>query len=117
MSLGVKRPYDQYRWRKLAKQQLSNHPLCVMCLQTGAVVPAVAVDHVKPHKNDPIIFWFGELQSLCASHHNRSKQQLETRGYVTDIGEDGWPKDKNHPVNVASRNVKIKISRGGGDII
>ena len=85
------------------------------------VVPAVAVDHVKPHKNDPVIFWFGELQSLCASHHNRSKKQLETRGYVNDIGPDGWPLDRNHPVHRVARqqnknSMRTKIIGGGGDI-
>ena len=106
MSLGVKRPYDLRRWRKLAKQQLQDHPLCCMCLQTGQVVPAVAVDHVVPHKGDPVIFWFGAVQSLCASHHNKTKRQLEQHGYYTDIGLDGWPKDSNHPVHRVAQKEK-----------
>jgi hypothetical protein len=96
--LEVKRPYDLRRWRKIAKQQLQDHPLCAMCLQLGEVVPAVIVDHVEPHKRDPIKFWLGAVQSLCSHHHGATKQQLEIRGYNTDIGVDGWPKDTKHPV-------------------
>ena len=98
MLLTVKRPYDLRRWRKIAKQQLRDHPLCTMCLQRGEVVPAAVVDHVVPHKRDSNIFWFGTLQSLCVQHHNGAKQQFEHRGYNTDIGSDGWPTDSKHPV-------------------
>jgi hypothetical protein len=35
---------------------------------------------------------------LCSHHHGAVKQQLELRGYNTDIGLDGWPKDTKHPV-------------------
>ena len=106
MSLDLKRPYDHRRWRRLSKQQLDEHPLCCMCLQSSVVEPAVAADHVQPHHGDPVLFWFGTLQSLCASHHNGTKRQLELRGYNTDIGIDGWPKDRNHPVHVVSKKCK-----------
>ena len=106
MSLDLKRPYDHRRWRRLARQQLEDHPLCCMCLVEGKIEAAIAADHVEPHKGDAILFWYGRLQSLCGSHHSGTKRQLELRGYVTDIGPDGWPKDKNHPVNVASAKEK-----------
>lgn len=74
-----------------------------MCLQRNQVVAATVADHVEPHRGDPIKFWFGELQSLCTNDHNRNKQQLETRGYINDIGNDGWPIDQNHPTNKAEK--------------
>ena len=96
--LGV-RPYDSRRWRKLARQQLRDHPLCNICLQSGQVVPATIADHIKPHEGDPTAFWLGKLQSLCLHCHNGFKQQIDNRGYATDIGIDGWPIDPNHPTN------------------
>lgn len=72
-----------------------------MCEEHGVVTLADVADHVVPHHGDEQLFWFGELQSLCYSHHNSTKQQIENKGYVNDIGVDGWPVDSNHPFNIA----------------
>jgi len=72
-----------------------------MCLRKGLVVPATVADHVIPHHGDQWGFWFGELQSLCASHHSGSKAEQEHLGYSREIGVDGWPVDKEHPANKA----------------
>ncbi|WP_247511397.1 HNH endonuclease [Bradyrhizobium sp. 157] len=68
-----------------------------MCEAKGLIAPAEVADHIMPHKGDYQLFWYGELQSLCVPCHNKSKQQLEHRGYTTDIGADGWPTDARHP--------------------
>lgn len=91
--------YGTKRWLRRRDYQLAEHPLCAMCLRRGHVVAAEVADHIEPHRGDPQKFWFGELQSLCMQDHNRNKQQIETRGYVSDIGSDGWPLDPKHPVN------------------
>jgi len=91
--------YHTKRWERRAYFQKQEHPLCKMCLEHGIVTPAVVADHVIPHHGDPPLFWFGELQSLCSSHHSGSKQQLENKGYVDDIGVDGFPVDEKHPFN------------------
>jgi 5-methylcytosine-specific restriction enzyme A len=91
--------YGLQRWRDRARLQLKQHPLCVMCLEHSVVVPASVADHVVPHHGDEQLFWFGELQSLCPSHHNSSKAQIEAKGYTTDIGVDGFPVDDRHPFN------------------
>jgi len=91
--------YGLQRWRNRARLQLKQHPLCAMCLEHGAVIPANVADHIVPHHGDEKLFWFGKLQSLCASCHSSSKQQLENKGFVNDIGIDGWPSDENHPAN------------------
>jgi hypothetical protein len=44
-------------------------------------------------------FFFGELQSLCKLHHDSAKKRAEWRGYDTQIGIDGYPVDRQHPVN------------------
>jgi 5-methylcytosine-specific restriction protein A len=89
--------YGTQRWRRRARAQLREHPLCASCLQLGKVVPATVADHIVPHRGDERLFHEGALQSLCAYHHSGTKQQREVRGYATDIGLDGYPLDPMHP--------------------
>lgn len=68
------------RWERLAAWFKRRYPLCgdrpnglapVMshCREEGRLTPAYQVDHVVPHKGDPVLFWDweGNWQSLCAS--------------------------------------------------
>jgi 5-methylcytosine-specific restriction enzyme A len=73
-------------------------PLCEWCLREGKVVAARVADHIEPHHNDPVKFWNGKLQSLCAHRHESRKKRFEHRGYDNTIGVDGWPIDPRHPV-------------------
>jgi 5-methylcytosine-specific restriction protein A len=91
--------YVLKRWLIRREQQLFKHPTCEMCEAKGLVVAAQVADHIQAHRGDYKLFWFGKLQSLCMDCHNRDKQQLETKGYTTDIGADGWPVDPRHPSN------------------
>lgn len=61
-----------------------------MCQAEGRVTAASVADHVEQHRGDPVRFWQGALQSLCAPHHDSTKQR-EERGLVQAVGEDGWP--------------------------
>jgi hypothetical protein len=70
-----------------------------MCLQDGIVNPARVADHVTPHHGEAYAFWYGPLQSLCFDHHNATKAEIERRGFVLDIGADGFPSDPAHPFN------------------
>ena len=92
--------YKTKRWQKLRLQQLLSSPLCRLCWARGIVAAATVADHVVPHGGDPVLFWGGELQSLCASCHSGTKQQAERRGYSAAIGADGWPTDPRHPINL-----------------
>lgn len=68
------RGYDS-RWQKARAGYLLAHPYCIMC---GA--PASHVDHITPHKGDDRLFWDqSNWQSLCAHHHNSTKQREERR--------------------------------------
>jgi 5-methylcytosine-specific restriction protein A len=96
--------YGTQRWRRRARAQLKQHPLCCFCLQLGRVTPATVADHIEPHRGNEQLFMHGELQSLCAHHHSGTKQQREVRGFATDIGLDGWPLDPMHPVYRQQRN-------------
>jgi 5-methylcytosine-specific restriction protein A len=83
--------YSTARWRKRREAQLSVEPLCRMCLGSEIVTAANTADHVVPHRGDPHLFWYGELQSLCASHHSRDKQLEEHGKTIVRFGPDGWP--------------------------
>lgn len=52
---------------------------------------ADTADHVVSHRGDPDLFWYGELQPLCASCHSRLKQREELRQDVVTFEADGWP--------------------------
>lgn len=73
----TRRLYWTARWRKIAKAQLDEHPLCLMCEALDAVTPATVCDHVTPHRGDVDLFWSGPFQSLCKAHHDGAKQAEE----------------------------------------
>jgi 5-methylcytosine-specific restriction protein A len=103
--------YNTKRWRKKRLLQLMAHPLCVMCAKTGRVEIATIADHVIEHKGDLNLFWYGELQSLCKLCHDSLKKQIEGKGYHTEIGNDGWPTDANHPANINDGKQPFSIPR------
>ena len=48
------------------------HPLCVQCLKEGHAVTATVVDHIRPHRGDPVLFWDEKnWQSLCKPCHDK----------------------------------------------
>jgi len=56
-----------------------------MCLAEGKVVAVRIANHIEPHHNDPIRFWNGKLQSLCARIcHESRKKFVENRGRRND---------------------------------
>lgn len=68
------RGYDT-RWDKARAEWLAHNPWCAVC---GG--KADTVDHITPHKGDPVLFWDAfNWQSLCAHHHNSTKQRRERR--------------------------------------
>jgi 5-methylcytosine-specific restriction protein A len=61
------------QWKKARAAWLAEHPLCVACEKRGVVKAATVVDHIVPHRGDPIKFWDSGNNwcSLCVSCHNR----------------------------------------------
>ena len=51
--------YNTRRWQRRAKLQLTEFPLCAMCLAREVVTPATVADHVVPHKGDHQLFYLG----------------------------------------------------------
>lgn len=70
------------QWRRVSRQYLAAHPLCVRCLSRGVYTKATVVDHIRPHRGDPALFWDqSNWQSLCKRCHDR-KTAREDRNYV-----------------------------------
>lgn len=66
-----------HQWRKAREAYLVTHP---HCNHPGCNVPASHVDHIIPHRGDDRLFWDrSNWQSLCAHHHNSTKQREERR--------------------------------------
>lgn len=65
------RGYDR-RWQQARKFYLRRHPWCVRCKAAGILTPATVVDHIKPHRGDPELFWDTKnWQPLCKSCHDK----------------------------------------------
>lgn len=99
---GSNRWYHWAAWKGINGRRLTQlraEPLCRFCKAMGRITEASVADHINPHRGDHDLFWKGELQSLCATHHNVTKQQIEERGYHSMCDENGWPLDPNHPAN------------------
>lgn len=72
------RGYDR-RWQKARRFFLKRHPWCVRCKAEGRLVPATVVDHIRPHRGDPELFWDEKnWQPLCKSCHDH-KTMTEDR--------------------------------------
>lgn len=88
--------YNTKRWHRRRRHQLKDHPFCVMCLENGVYTPGKVADHVKPHRGDEELFFNGELQTLCKTHHDSTKQRQEKSGIIVGGDESGIPVDPNH---------------------
>ncbi len=83
------------RWRKARREFLTHHPLCCYCEQESRVTPATEVDHIKPHRGDPALFWNEDnWQPLCRSHHSSTKQAEEKGQTRTGCDINGNPLGK-----------------------
>jgi 5-methylcytosine-specific restriction enzyme A len=97
------RLYHSQKWRRRAKQQLEQEPLCRPCRAVGKITAAKVADHVIPCGDDPAAFWEGELQSVCDPCH-QAKRQAERHGKTWQprlgCASDGTPIDPAHHWNV-----------------
>ena len=89
--------YNTTRWRKRRAEHLQYNPLCVMCIEEGKTRLGSIADHKTPHRGDLDLFFEGELQTLCPSHHSSVKQSMESGKTRRGSHADGSPLDPNHP--------------------
>lgn len=93
-----RRLYRTKRWLQERDRQLTEHPLCAMCLPR--VTAATVCDHVDPRDKDDLeTFFTGAKQSLCKTHHDSTKQREERRGHIIGCDDAGMPLDPNHHWN------------------
>lgn len=86
------RGYD-YQWRKESKAFLTGHPFCNIC----KTELATEVDHITPHKGNPVLFWNQDnWQGLCHSCHS-VKTAKEDGGF----GNERPPGSKKYSKNVS----------------
>lgn len=89
--------YSRKAWKDIRSQRLAADPLCVTCKEQGRLTPANVVDHVQPHRGTwSLFFSYLNTQSLCAEHHNATKQREEHKGHEIGCGADGLPIDTAH---------------------
>jgi len=73
--------FNYRRWRKIRRMHLIQNPLCAECLKQNIINLATQVDHIKPHRGDPVKFYDRKnLQSLCTSHHNQKSAKEKYQG-------------------------------------
>ena len=68
-----------YEWRKASKAFIKEHPLCAICFKKGKLTAATVVDHIFPHRGDPVLFWDKDnWQALCKPCHDEKTLKEET---------------------------------------
>ena len=96
--------YMTKQWKLRRAHQLWNEPLCRMCQAMGKTTPATVADHVTPHRGDEVLFFWGDLQSLCEICHNGAKAEQERTGRLRGSDESGRPLDPDHPWSKERQN-------------
>lgn len=71
--------YGTARWKKLRESILVRDRFtCARCKRLVAEKGQAIVDHVRPHRRDPALFWDAtNLQCLCKPCHDSAKQREE----------------------------------------
>ena len=69
-------------WQRARAGFLKSHPLCKTHAESGELVVATVVDHIKPHKGDKDLFWdHANWQSLCKPCHDRKTATEDGGGW------------------------------------
>lgn len=71
------------RWAKARRAFLMEHPVCECpeCQASGQPLPADVVDHIIPHRGDPVLFWDrNNWQAMNHVCHNK-KTAREDGGF------------------------------------
>jgi hypothetical protein len=97
--------YSTERWQRLRQQVLVRD--LYTCQQTGVLLagkhPAPnspVVDHVKPHRGDPDLFWsIDNLQAVSKAYHDSIKQAIEHADKVAAI-HPKWLKPAVIPLTI-----------------
>ncbi len=77
--------YYTARWKKLRQEVLVRD--CYTCQKTGQICTgkypdgtSPVVDHKRPHRGDPELFWnIDNLETVSKAYHDSEKQKAERR--------------------------------------
>jgi len=91
-----RRWYNLKRWKVLRLEILARDGWT--CQQTGALLTgtpnrahSAVVDHVEPHRGDPVRFWNpANLQAVAKCWHDSEKQRREKEAARVDKRPGGW---------------------------
>ena len=91
-------PYNTTAWKKLRKSKLRMDPMCACCKRVDKLEHATRVDHIKPINQGGDPWAWDNLQSLCESCHNSTKQAQDKGGdgLMRGCDEHGRPLDPHH---------------------
>lgn len=69
--------WGKLRWQVLAEAQFT----CAMCGRIEGNTSQLVADHITPHRGNEALFWDEtQIQCLCKSCHDSTKQSMERRG-------------------------------------
>ncbi len=95
-SRNIKYPLSE-KWRKTKryliarKAFLSENKMCVICARYAKIEPAIVLDHDRPHRDDPDLFWgVDNWQALCNYHHDQ-KTATEDGAMGNPERSHDWP--------------------------
>lgn len=81
VTLKFKRMLQSKRWQRCRKVFIAANPFCIVCKAESRLTPTQIVDHVKPWRTHPELFWVDtNWQPLCMLHHNQ-KINTEEGGF------------------------------------
>ena len=69
------------RWQRRRAAFLKKNPLCIECKRDGRTEAATRVDHIDPHKGDPVKFWDEDNWQPMCQHHHDSKTARQDGGF------------------------------------
>lgn len=118
-----RRWYGLQRWKDLRWSVLERDGFtCQICGRLEGDTSQLVADHVEPHMGDPEKFWSGELQTLCKSCHDSTKQSME-RGQRKANGRPSWLKPSAVPLVMvcgppaSGKTTYVKARAGPNDIV
>jgi 5-methylcytosine-specific restriction protein A len=72
------------RWDRESKRYREEYPLCELCLLNGDVRATQAVDHIIPHRGNPVLMWDdGNWCAICWRCHTWKTRQEKDLGTWT----------------------------------
>lgn len=74
-------------WRRESKAFLRDHPYCA----DGCGGLATVVDHIRPHRGDPVLFWDKDNWQALTKRHHDAKTAREDGGGGNKAGDRSAP--------------------------